>query len=178
MLRKCYINGQFSNTERYMQTIEAVKDYSTSEAASELGCSDALIRKLKMDRAEELIEGTHFTKEGQNTRWTDTGIKQLAEWVKTSEAIALRNLPSQTETNIKIHETEIKSQPIENNQNNYADLPNVLGAAISDRLVDGGILERTNQVVIKNLAQRMLNHQPELEMSVKEAFSFLDAIAS
>jgi hypothetical protein len=163
-----------------MQTIEAVNDWSTPEAATLLGCSDALIRKLKMEQADHLIEGTHFNKDGQNSRWTEKGIKQLAEWIKTTQAIALRtNLPTtQTESEIKIHETEIKSQSVGNSQNTYADLPNVLGVAIADRLVDGGILERTNEVVIKNLAQRMLNHQPELEVSVKDAFSFLDAIAS
>jgi DNA polymerase III delta prime subunit len=43
-------------------------------------------------------------------------------------AIALRrNLPTQTKTNLKLHETEIKTESVGNSQNLCADLPNVLG---------------------------------------------------
>lgn len=157
-----------------METIQVPKDYSTAELAEILGCDEGNIRRIKSEKSSEFTEGIEWKKDGVATRWTESGLKKLAGFVKTDKAIALRtNLPTQTE--IKIHETEVTSQSI--NQNGYADLPNVLGVAIADRLVDGGILERTNQVVIKNLAQRMLNHQPELEVSVKEAFSLLDAIA-
>ena len=61
------------------------------------------------------------------------------------------------------------SQPI------AADL--CIPKAIANRFVDGGILERTNEVVINKLTQRMLNHKPELEMSVEKAFALLDAFA-
>jgi len=56
-------------------------------------------------------------------------------------------------------------------------LPNVLGDAIANRLIDDRILERTDSVVVRKLTKAMMNRKPQLDVSVKEAFDLLDAIA-
>jgi hypothetical protein len=160
-----------------MQTINSVKLFSTAEVASLLGCDDGYIRKLKSEHSEEL-EGL-WSKDGVATVWTESGIKKLAEWVKTSQAIALRNNKiAQTETKVKIHETEIKTEPVSNPLDRYADLPNVLGEAIANKLIDDGILRRTDSEIIKRLTSEMVSRKPDLEGSVKDIFALLDAIAS
>ena len=102
-----------------MQTIDSVKLFSTAEVAELLGCDDGYIRKLKSEHSEEL-EGLHH-REGVSTLWKEEGIKKLAEWVKTTKAIALRTKVeispiavrtktniTQTENHIAVQETEIK----------------------------------------------------------------------
>jgi len=159
-----------------MQTINTVKLFSTAEVAKILGCDDGYIRKLKSEHSEEL-EGL-WEKDGTATAWTEAGIKKLAEWVKTSQAIALRNTQiTESETKVKIHETEIKAEPVTNPLDRYADLPNVLGEAIANRLIDNGILERTDSVVVRNLTKAMMIRKPQLDVSVEQAFNLLDAIA-
>ncbi|AFY74791.1 hypothetical protein Syn7502_02855 [Synechococcus sp. PCC 7502] len=161
-----------------METIQLPIEYSNAELAELLGCDEGNIRRIKSENASQLIEGVDWKKDGNATRWTEAGLKKLVEWVKTEKAIALRtNLPTQSEAKIKLHETQVKSEPAANTLDRYEDLPNVLGEAIANRLVDQGILERTNQLVVNKITQRMLNHQPELEMSVEKAFALLDAIA-
>jgi hypothetical protein len=44
-------------------------------------------------------------------------------------------------------------------------------------MLDADFLEKTNAVVVRKLTKAVLNSKPNLEVSVKEAFDFLDAIA-
>ena len=162
-----------------METIDIPKRYSNAEIAKILGCSEENIRINKSKHSEELVEGVDWEREGQATRWSDEGVKKLTGWIKTDEAIALRNEIIKAETTeVKPHETEIKAENIGNPLDRYADLPNVLGDAIANRLVDDGILERTDSVVVRKLTKAMMNRKPQLDVSVAEAFSLLDAIAS
>jgi hypothetical protein len=122
-----------------------------------------------------------FIKEGNSTRWSEEGIKKLAVRITSSEAIALRNkteVVSQNETEISVHETQVKSQPIGNPMDRYQDLPKVLGTAIANKLIDNDILKKTDSEVIKKLTNELANRKPELEGSVSEIFALLDAIAS
>ena len=161
-----------------METIEIPKRYSNPEVAKVLGCSEENIRINKSKHSEELVEGVDWEREGQATRWSEEGVKKLTQWIKTNEAIALRNEIIKAEsTEVTPHETEIKAEPITNPLDRYADLPNVLGEAIANRLVDDGILERTDSVVVRKLTKAMMNRKPNFEVSVKEAFDLLDAIA-
>jgi len=65
-------------------------------------------------------------------------------------------------------ETEIKAEQVANPFDRYTDLPNVLGEAIAYRLIDDGILEQTDSVVVQN-------RKPQLDVSVKGAFDLLDS---
>jgi len=161
-----------------METIIIAREYSNVELAELLGCDEGNIRRIKSERSEELVEGLDWKKDGNATRWTETGLKKLAGWVKSEKAIALRNeIIKAEEASVKPHETQVKSEPVSNPLDRYADLHNVLGEAIANRLVNDGILERTDSVVVRNLTKQMMNRKPQLDVSVKEAFDFLDAIA-
>jgi len=89
-----------------------------------LGSEEVYIRKLKSTNPDKLLDGKHWFKEGQITRWTDTGFTASYQLVKTDKAIALRD---KFGTNIELHETQVKTKPIGSNLDRYADLPDVLG---------------------------------------------------
>jgi hypothetical protein len=164
-----------------MQTIETVKDWSTPEVAELLGSNDARIRQLKSNHGNELIEGEDFTKDEQSkTRWTKAGIKKLASWLQTERAIALRNGAelSQPKSEIKVHETHVKTESVGSPLDRYADLPDVLGAAIADRMLDDGFLRQTDAAVVGKLTKAMMSQQADLQVTVKQAFDLLNAIAA
>jgi hypothetical protein len=162
-----------------MQTIQSLKSYSTPEIASLLGCSDALIRKLKMDHPE-LLEGVHWSKDGLNTRWSEAGLNKLAEWVKTTEAIAIRSnqIINQDPAEIKLHETEVKSQPV-NDSHRYENLPDVFGSAIAAQFLNNAeFMAKTDEAVIKALAKGMSKQPVDLNASVSNVFSILNILAN
>ncbi len=161
-----------------MQTIETVKDWSTPEAAELLGSNDARIRQLKSNHGNQLSEGVDFTKgEQSKTRWIKAGIKKLADWLHTERAIALRNELSQPKSEIEVHKTHVKTESVGSPLDRYADLPDVLGDAIADRMLDDGFLKQTDAAVIGKLTKAMMNQKPDLEVSVREAFDLLNPIA-
>ena len=176
-----------------MQTIDSVKLFTTAQAAELLGCDDGYIRKLKSEHSEEL-EGLHH-RDGVYTLWQEEGIKKLAEWVKTPQAIALRTKVeispitvrkktdiSQAENHITVQETEIQVKETQIESENvepfdYTGFEDLLADKLADKVISKDFKRKTDAAIVKKITKELSERQTNLEASVKDVFALLDAIA-
>ncbi|WP_434683996.1 hypothetical protein [Pseudanabaena minima] len=152
-----------------MVTMSVPKTYSNKEIASILGCSEEYVRQLK-NRNEEALIGL-WGKDGTKTEWTQEGLDKLAELAntleakeyrasalarRTAEAIAVDraelNCPDSQDsprTGQEVSAYEIPSPTAKGGR--YADLPEKVGTAIGNRILDNDGLKRMDKAAAMTL---------------------------
>jgi hypothetical protein len=63
---------------------------SSKHVAEGYGCSTDSLRQAKKQHGDELLEGTHWIKQGQKTTWTQRGVIRLGNFIKSAQAAEFR----------------------------------------------------------------------------------------
>jgi len=162
-----------------METIDVTVKYCNADAAKILGCTENNIRQVKARNSDGLIEGKDWEKEGNSVLWTIEGLTKMAEWVKSEQAIAIRNgnIEKAGAAEIKHHETEIKAESIGNPFEQLNSIPDVLSDRMAQKLIDEGIIKRTNDLTVEKIIRAMARTPHDIKASVDDAFKLLDLIS-
>lgn len=62
----------------------------SAHVAEGYGCSPDSLRQAKKKHSDELLEGTHWIKQGQQTIWTQRGVIRLGNFIKSERAAEFR----------------------------------------------------------------------------------------
>jgi len=63
----------------------------SKDVAAGYGCSTDSLRQAKKQHADELLEGSHWVKDGRLTLWTQRGVIRLGNFIKSKQAAEFRS---------------------------------------------------------------------------------------
>lgn len=157
------------------EIITMPKFYSNREVAEILGLKPASIRVMKQRHQEDLSGLWNNNNPDGETVWSQEGLEKLSEIATTEEAKQFRAgaLARRTQEAIAIDrandQTEVanynpQTQPPKTghetaaytiNQGRYSQLPEKLGDAIGDGLIQEDAVNRTDRAVMKRLLSEL-----------------------
>ncbi|TYQ29193.1 hypothetical protein PseudUWO311_03425 [Pseudanabaena sp. UWO311] len=154
-----------------METITVPNFRTNREVAEMFGCTPEYIRKLKSTKADELEGLWENNNPDGETTWTEEGVEKLSELIKTDKAKEFRasaltrrtqeaiavdraelNHPSSQDsprTDQEVSAYEIPSPTAQGGR--YADLPEKMGQAIGNRILDNDGLKRMDKAAAMTL---------------------------
>lgn len=159
-----------------LETITVPKLYTNEDVAKILGVESATIRQVKSRRIVEL-DGLWQTdaSDVRKTYWTEEGLAKLSEFIQTAEAKQFRStaLTRRTQDAIAVNRNEqmnelkyddhVESSPrttqentaYKTNEGRYSQLPEQIGGAIADQMINDGALDRMDKAVVSKLLSQL-----------------------
>jgi hypothetical protein len=155
-----------------METITVPNFRTNREVAEMFGCTPEYIRKLKSTKADELEGLWENNNPDGETTWTEEGVEKLSELIKTDKAKEFRAsaLARRTQEAIAVdrselnHPNESHSSPRTDQEvsayeipsptaqgGRYSDLPERMGTAIGNRILDDDGLKRMDKAAAMTL---------------------------
>lgn len=159
-----------------LETITMPKLYTNDDVAKILGVESATIRQIKSRKVIELDGMWQIDQHDlkKTTYWTEEGLAKLSEFIQTNEAKQFRAgaLARRTADAIAVNRNEqvnelkydhIESSPrttqentaYKTNEGRYFQLPEKIGGAIADQMINDGALDRMDKAVVSKLLSQL-----------------------